>query len=461
MIHRATARGDAALSGPRAVLAVLLLGCVFTLVVDGSPVAIIHWLFWIGLYSVALSWVRRSGLPVAAFTAACAIAALLDAGYLWPMLSAQADFPRLMPDTFTGPWSLPWFMLIPMRGKLLPANGTGVELSVFIGPVLFYLIWRYRRSLRAELPTEMKWPIVVVSVVSIWLGMGSLHLIGIPVWLSPFDWLRPLPGFRSMDVTGRYWGFLTLPLSLLAAVALWRFIHCGPRTRRSSILIASALVMQLTFQGQSLLTGWRQSRPYTQPSLDGLFSGRLERIRMIENPATPADPHEQGEFITPVQAVVNCYDRDDFTRADVQPGARLIKGVSAAGMDVAGTVHLDAGFLTWSHIRIIQSAAMLPVSNAAHADSMLHIVLNQAYHTRWSSSSCALTRGAGGNLVAHCPAAKLRSAGVDLTFFDPVSELGARVSLRTAAALSIALSLFGLMSLVPRRRALASPGPAQ
>jgi hypothetical protein len=336
-----------------------------------------------------------------------------------------------------------------------------VELSVFIGPVLFYLIWRYRRAIRAELPTEMKWPIVVVSLVSIWLGMGSLHLIGIPVWLSPFDWLRPLPGFRSLDVTGRYWGFLTLPLSLLAAVALWRFIHCEPRTRHSSILIASALVMQLTFQGQSLLTGWRESRPYTQASLDGLFSGKLERVMLVENPATPAHPHEQGEFITPIQAVVNCYDRDDFTRADVQPGNRLIKAVRADGADVTGSAALDAGFLTWSHIRILQSAAPVPVGNAANADRMLHIVLNQAYHTRWSSSSCALTRGGGGNLVANCPANKVQSEGVDLTFFDPVSELGARVSLRSLAVLSVALALFGLMSLVPRRRTLASPGAAR
>ena len=453
MIHRATSRSSSPSPIARSVLAILLLGCLFTLVVDGSPAAIIHWLFWIGLYSVVLSCVRRSVLPAAAFLAACAITSLLDAGYLWPMISAQADFPRLTADTFTGPWSLPWFMLIPMRGKLLPANGTGVELSVFIGPVLFYLIWRYRRALGAELPAEMKLPLLIVSLVSIWLGMGSLHVAGVPVWLSPFDWLRPLPGFRSLDVTGRYWGFLVLPLSLLAGAALWRFISREQPTRRWSMVLASALLLQVTFQGESLLTGWRQSRPYTQPSLDGLYNGKLEKILALENPDSAANPHEQGEFITPTQAVVNCYDRDEFTRAPVQLGRHLISNTRIDGANRSFNAPLDAGFLTWNHIRIVPSATPVRVANTAH-DPMLHIVLNQAYHARWRSPSCALTRGDQGNLVANCPASEVRAGSVDLVFFDPVSDLGMRVSLQAFAAVGVGVSLFGLMSLRPRRRVL-------
>jgi hypothetical protein len=461
MIHRATARSDSPPPIARTILAILLLGCLFAVVVDGSPVAIIHWLFWIGLYSVVLSWVRRSVLPAAAFLAACAIASLLDAGYLWPMLSGQAAFPRRTSDTFTGPWSLPWFMLIPMRGKLLPANGTGIELSVFIGPVLFYLIWRYRRALRAELPAEMKLPLLVVSLVSIWLGMGSLHAAGVPIWLSPFDWLRRLPGFRSMDVTGRYWGFLSLPLSLLAAAALWRFIHCEPQTRRWSMLIASALVIQLTFQSESLMTGWLRSRPYTQPSLNGMYNGKLETILELKNPDTAADPHQQGEFITPTHSVVNCYDRDDFSRANVQLGSHLVKNARIDAADRSFNVPLDAGFLTWNHIRILPSPSVLPVDDGAYHDPMVRIVLNQAYHTRWSSPNCVLTRGNQGNLVANCPAKDVQAGPVDLEFFDPVSDLGMRVSLQAIAALGVALPMFGLMSLRPKRREFAIPDAAQ
>jgi hypothetical protein len=117
---------------------------------------------------------------------------------------------------------------------------------------------------------------------------------------------------------------------------------------------------------------------------------------------------------------------------------------------------LDAGFLTWSHIRILPAPAALPASALSNDDSMLHIVLNQAYNSRWSSSSCALSRGKSGNLVANCPAAALQSGTVDLRFFDPVSELGARVSLRALAAAGFAMPILGLMSLVSRRRTVAA-----
>jgi len=442
-------------------LAIVLLGCLFAVAIDGSPVAIIHWIFWIGLYSAVLSGVRRSVLPAAAFVAACAIASILDAGYLWPMLNAQADFPRQTADTFTGPWSLPWFMLIPMRGKLLPANGTGIELSVFIGPVLCYLIWRYRHALLEEVPRELKLPLLVVSVVSIWLGMGSLHVAHVPVWLSPFDWLRPLPGFRSMGVTGRYWGFLALPLSLLAAAALWRFIRNEPCTRQWSMLLASAFLIQLGFQSESLISAWMPSRVYVQPKPAGMFNGKLERILALELPNATAREHEQGEWITPTHAVVNCYDMDDFTHADVRLGTRLIKAVRIGAATRASSVPLQAGFLTWNRIRIESSPATLAVHDVAGGDGILHIVLNQAYHKQWRSPDCSLTRGDQNNLVANCPAKQLQEGPVNLVFFDPVSELGARVSLRTALVLSAISALLGLMSLLPDRRLMPAPSAAR
>lgn len=457
VIHRATDTGDSRLDGARPVLALLLLGCLFAVVIDGSPVAIIHWAFWIGIYSVVLSCVRRSVLPAAAFVTACAIASVLDAGYLWPMISAQADFPRQTTDTFTGPWSLPWFMLIPMRGKVLPANGTGIELSVFIGPVLFYLIWRYRRVLRAELPREMKLPLLVVSLVSIWLGMGSLHVVHVPVWLSPFDWLRHLPGFRSMGVTGRYWGFLALPLSLLAAAALWRFMSFEQRTRRWTLLIASAFLIQLVFQSESLLAAWWPSRAYTQAPLEGLFNGKLQSIVALESPDTATHPRQQGELISPARAVINCYDMDDFTRADVRAGTQLIKDARVDAAARSSHLPLEAGFMTWNRIRILASPAAIPAVDVEHGDPMLHIVLNQAYHARWSSPDCTLARGEQGNLVANCPAREVQARPVDLVFFDPVSELGMRVSLRASVVLGVVIALLAAMSLFPKRREVAVP----
>jgi hypothetical protein len=401
------------------------------------------------------------------FMGACGLASLLDAGYLWPMLDAQTQFPRRTADTFTGPWSLPWFMLIPMRGKLLPANGTGIELSVYIGPFLAYLIWRYRHSVLPRIPREVLLPMLLVSLVSIWLGMGSLQAAHLPVWLSPFDWLRPLPGFRSMGVTGRFWGFLALPLSLLAAASLWHYVHVEPRPKHRNLVLLGALLSQLAFQGESLASAWWPSRAHTDASLQGLFNGTPREIEMVMIDSTPAKTHHQGEFISPVRGVVNCYDMDDFTRASVVPGKSLIKALQVAANSRSPATPLQAGFVTWNRIRISapRSADTLSTNGTDalpdhSAASLLHITLNQAYHTGWSSPDCQLTRADQGNLVASCPDNIIRSRSAELVFFDPVSDLGMRVSRWTAYTLLSAALALGLMILIPSRRAVVGTAPA-
>lgn len=457
VIHRTAGELESHPVGNRPALTILLLGCLFTLVIDGSPVAIIHWLFWVGTYCATLSYVRRSLRPLWVFCAAFMLMCVLDAGYLWPMLNAQANFPRLTDDTFTGPWSLLWFLLLPMRGKVLPSNGTGIELSVFIGPVLFYLIWRYRYTLFTQLPRELRLPLLVVSVVSIWLGMGSLRLAHVPIWLSPFDWLRPLPGFRSIGVTGRYWGFLALPLSLLAAAALVRYAGTERPTRRSAVLILGAFLIQIGFQGESLLAAWWPSRVHRDVALEGLFNGRLERIATVENPDSGRDPHQQGEYISPVRAVVNCYDMDSFTRAEVRTGNELVKTIHTGPTEHPVNASLEAGFMTWNRMRILTSSAT-SIAEAARHNLLLHIELNQAYHTGWRSPQCAVTRAEHGNLVAICPARELLAGPIDLVFFDPVSELGKEISIRAAIAVGATAGLLAALALIPKRR--TSPAPS-
>jgi hypothetical protein len=285
--------------------------------------------------------------------------------------------------------------------------------------------------------------------------MGSLHAAHLPVWLSPFDWLRPLPGFRSMGVTGRFWGFLALPLSLLAAAALWRYLHAEPHSRYRTALLSGALLTQLAFQGESLVSAWWPSRAYEAVPLQGLYSGKLQQVEMVTTPpGTPARPHHQGEFVSPVRGVINCYDMDDFARAPVQPGRSLIRNIGNAGRQAPAPATLEAGFVTWNRMRIQAPAA---AAAANPADSLLHITLNQAYHKGWSSPDCELTRGEQGNLVANCPLHTLQAKSVDLVFFDPVSDLGMRVSLRAVRATAAALLVFALLSAIPRRRAVASP----
>ena len=255
--------------------------------IDGSPVAIIHLLFWIGLYAVVLAVTARSLRPMILFAASVAIASVLDAGYLWPMLQAQEAYPRLTSEQFTSIFSFLWFAILPLRGKVLPANGNGHELSVFIGPILAYCVWRYRHWLLANVPARMKHPLVVVSLASLVLGMGSLKGLHVPMWLSPFDVLRPLPGFRSIGVTGRYWGFLALPLSLLGTAALWKYVVDSRPGWRLHLCLGTALVLQLGFQAETLSAHWVDSPAPSGGPRRGL-SARIGNDRICRHAGRPA-----------------------------------------------------------------------------------------------------------------------------------------------------------------------------
>jgi hypothetical protein len=406
--------------------ALLMMGGMFALAIDGSPVAIIHLLLWIGLYALVLALTLRSVLPVLLFLTAALLAAVLDAGYLWPMLQAQTVFPRRTPDSFTSVLSFLWFALLPVRGKVLPANGNGHELSVFIGPVLAFLMWKYRHWLRANLPRDMKRPLLVVAFASIVLGMGSLKALHVPVWLSPFDMLRPLPGFRSVGVTGRYWGFLALPLSMLGAAVLWRFLAETRNGLKLSAVAGFALLLQLGFQSSTLLAHWVNSPLQTPAATGSAFRGGPETIDYVQRQTERL----QGEFITPTRAVVNCYDMDDFIHADIAPGQKLVKRIAdTANRKVLG-IPMQARFVTWSHIRLTPDDHNMVFNDRYDtADSPnLRVVLNQAYHPLWKAAGCTTLRSERGNLILECPAAQVRGQSIDLTFDDQLSRVAANTS---------------------------------
>jgi len=403
-------------------LTVLSLAGTLSVVVDGSPVAILHLLFWVACYAIVLSFTTRSMTPVFVLVVASAFAALLDAGYLWPMINEQFDFPRPTADSFTNPLALIWFALLPVRGKLItPATGNGHELSVFVGPIIVIALWRCRSHILPAIPRSLRAPLIVVSLVSLWMGMGSLHAIHLPVALSPFDSLRPLPGFRSMGVTGRYWGFLALPLSLLGAAALRRFALERPNARSLRRWMLAGLALQLGFQtevlGDEAFAG--QSRPPIQAS-SWSAGGNGAAIRYVYDGV-----HQlQGSLIAPRQGVINCYDNDDFTHARMRAGSALVQAASVEG-GTKSAPSVMARFTDWNHIRLSSMSPTLRTD----AGSRVSIVLNQAYHRYWKSDECALAPAASGNLVATCDVAALARHPLDLRFHDALSALGARVSL--------------------------------
>ncbi len=434
-------------------LAMLTMGlaALISVVIDGSPVALLHLLFWVGLYCLALTLQERCGGPVALFMLAGTLAALLDAGYLWPMLESQALFPRRTADEFTNPFALLWFMLLPLRGKLIgPANGNGHELSVFIGPVLGYLLWRYRRRLTQSVPSSMLVPLGVVSLVSVWMGMGSLKNLHVPTYLSLFDWLRPLPGFRSMGVTGRYWGFLALPLSLGASAAIWRLLAACRSNGRITVLMSGALLLQCGFQAETIWAQWIPAGVYMEPAFDHVFRGRAETVTYVRCAGKP-----QGALISPTRTVTDCYDQDDFVRAAVTPGSKLVKSAEIRSAGETIPLPLRGEFESWNHMHFGLPAN--PAVGSIAPDARVRVVLNQAYHPLWRSDACTVSRHLQGNLVLDCPYALLTAGRIDLSYRDLISDAGAHASL---VAWRVWLSMIGLLFLMAIWRRLPARGEA-
>lgn len=435
--------------------AMLLLAAGVSFAIDGSPVAIIHLLLWIGLYALVLSSTQRAFAPLLLLGGAVAMAIFMDAGYLWPMLEAQDDFPRRTPDTFTSVLSLIWFALLPVTGKVLPANGNGHELSVYIGPVIAYLLWRYRASLTASLPAAMRKPLLFVSVISILFGMGSLAVIHVPAWLSPFDWVRPLPGFRSMGVTGRYWGFLALPLSLLGAAALWKFAVEFQHSPKLKFMMIGALVLQLGFQS-SLVFSHLDARPYQPIEYRDAFRNGAEQIEYVVTDSGKA----QGEFITPTRAVLNCYNDDEFIRADGAPGKQLVRAIFSSWQEIKESLQVHASFTNWNRIELRGTskafATLKPEIGARRIkaeDDRLQLVLNQAYHPLWQARGCTTLQASSGNLVLECPRSQLEHGKVELTFHNALSSMAARISMRAWRAWLFAAGLLLIVVSVRRQTA--------
>lgn len=413
--------GRSQLTSWQLVGATLCLGALLSLAIDGSPVAIIHLLFWISLYALTLALSVRNWTPVIMLCGAAAMANLMDAGYLWPMIDAQSDFPRRTPESFTSVLSLMWFALLPVRGKLLPANGLGHELSVFVGPVILWALWRYRHWLRTDLPGSMKYPLMAVTIASIVMGMGSLEVLHVPRWLSPFDLLRPLPGFRSLGVTGRFWGFLALPLSLLGAAALWSFVSEPRSNCRLALWMGAALLLQFGFQTETIFSHWFGTQRYHAIPWQDRFRRGPQSVRYVAT----AGRRLQGEFITPTQGVVNCYDMDDFIHADIGTGTQLVRQTLVDGHPGSGASDASAQFAGWNQIQLRINTVP---DTLRSTPTRVQWVLNQAYHRNWRAPGCAVDRGAHGNLIVDCPVQRLDQGALTVTFYDELSARAASIS---------------------------------
>jgi hypothetical protein len=212
------------------------------------------------------------------------------------------------------------------------------------------------------------------------------------------------------------------------------------------IFLSTALLLQLGFQTETVLGNWINTRPYTAADLQNPFRNGPEQIEYVSR-----GPRLQGEFIAPTRGVIDCYDMDDFVRADIDPGRELVRRVLSDWQGVKQQLLAQARFLSWNRIQVEVHAAS--TQTVALRTQPVQVVLNQAFHPLWRATGCDTLRHARGNLIIECPLARWQQGPVELTFHNELSQRAAQVStLAWRVWAGLGIGLLGLLVGVLARR---------
>jgi hypothetical protein len=428
-------------AGVRLAVLVFAGGILFALSTDGAPMTALLLLTWVGLDAAVLAWQKRSLHPLIFFAGSVVVAVALDAIFYFPLVANALLFPRARPPAFIDPLVFAWFLLLPVHGKVLPAPANGHEFSVYIGPVIAYLLVRYRREALAGFPELDRRRFLLVSGVTFVLGLGAWRALASWMPPGPFDLLHDLPGFRAVGIPARLWGYLALPLALASAIAIRRLEGETAAGRPRRALWSALFVFTLGFQLFSI------ALPFVSPiGREVVEPAPLPRaITTIQNVAEP-EPGSQAAELKPTTDLINAYNGHDYLQGKIVAGSALVlEARDGDGSPLSVTAHWNG----WDQIHLTLPAGARPGAM---------VILNENFHPRWSAAGAVVTRNKTGNLCLRLHAPVRPGAVLDLTFRDVFSILGSQVSRLSAfvaALCGLALAAWYFVSAHGWRRASA------
>src|SRR5262249_42309054 len=238
--------------------------------------------------------------------------------------------------------------------------------------------------------------------------------------------LHRLPGFAAIGIPSRFWGYLALPLALACAAALDAVQEETTPARPRRLLWAGVFLTILGFQAASIVPPFVtekgrivvETKPVPQV---------VRSIRNVHGPVL-----SQAAELSPDTGLLEAYDAHEYVQGIIREGSDL---VVAAATPTGEAVPVEASWDGWSRIR---------VAFPSGAPNGTGILFNQNSHPRWGFTGGLATRDRQGNLRAVLARDAAPGTRFDLSFHDPASALGQRVSFWSAiAAAAAALALAG------------------
>lgn len=328
----------------------LTAGLVALMIFEGGIYVTSHAALLVGLLGALLSVQRHQWRPLAVAAATLALAPMLAAVKLIPMLDFLAEVPRRISSAETVPISLILTALFSRDQSLsLLFGGQDYgwwEYANYIGVLsgllsLIGLLSAWRRQ----------WPLLAVGIVFLELAGGAWA----PV--APWTLLHQLPLFDSYHVPSRFLYVFTFTLSLFAGMGLSRLDHLRPQVRIGGLLVVMVITADLLL--------------VNSPAFDTAAAGPVsaqERAPSFSH-ITGTD-HQMFAAFLQNKGTLKCYEPVHYpTRA-----------IPASAPDYRGEVFLTgegtAQITSWSPNRVV-----VAVSGAGE------LTLNQNYARGWQTES--------------------------------------------------------------------------
>jgi hypothetical protein len=201
------------------------------------------------------------------------------------------------------------------------------------------------------------------------------------------------------------------------------------------------LILQVGFQAETLTTLWLHSTPYRFVPAGRHFQYGPESIEYV----ALRENQFQGQLIAPTRGVSNCYDMDDFNRADGATGNSLVTRVVKDQTTLHRLPRVVATFAAWSRIRLTTDCTLSNDSGSCATPFLdrAEVTLSQAYHTGWHAAGCETRPSRQGHLIVSCPVSRMREGPLDVLFDDAIR----RIWLWIAGSLMLLWLLAGIRAL--------------